>query len=257
MNFQIEVFIPYFNHENFIHDTLKSIIFSNLSELEVSIKIRNDGSDFEILQQKLKNIKLPKNIKLLVEDEKNVGAFHAIKEELHQTESDFLFILNSDDKFHPNRIIRFVNAMQDLPYAWGFSAVNILKNFEDRDLDSYYWYLKKLSLEKKSFPARSEFDRHNYGITTGNLVFKNPNYYSKLIPNIRFDLIHDWLIFKSLNIFERPVYLSEDLYLYNLHGKNTILQDRVFGAVEGPLLEYWEQQIISVLNVLNLDSIKN
>lgn len=238
----IEVFIPYFNHDKYVIKSIESIKSLQVKENNFMIKIVNDGSNYREINNLIKKNKFAFDVRL--ENSINRGSFYQIISSLKSTNADLLFILNSDDEFDENRIDNFTNAMRDKHHAWGFSNVQVCnEGYPDKEYESF---LNKILDLQQICKNTTNLHLDNYGISTGNLVFKNPKYYSNLFQHFKFDMIHDWYMFRILSILENPVYLPDKLYRYRLHNSNTINQSKIVGDVEGNILQYIEKQLISL-----------
>lgn len=239
---KIEVFIPFYNHEKFILNTVKSVINCQRKNLNVSIKIVNDGSDLNKLLEILKDVSL--EINLEIHDSTNKGAFFQHIKAIRSSTADFLFFLNSDDTYNKNRIEYFVNILQDFEHAWSFSDVQVINESKIRtDYQEFIDHILEIQKENKS---STNLFKYNQVISTGNLVLKNPRYYSNIFSEFRLETVHDWYIARNLAMIENPVYVPVKLYNYQLHESNSITINKIESHEEGKILHFIEQQIISL-----------
>jgi len=239
---KIEVFIPYFNHEEYILQTIASVDNCSNRNLDIVIKIVNDGSNYKNLIKKLGSNFF--NLNIQVNDSLNIGAFAQHLIAIKESKADILFFLNSDDTYHEKRIEYFVNALNELPHAWAYSDVNVI-NTNPKEVN-YEGYLNKILTHQSDSKSTSRLFEHNHMISTGNLVLKNPKYYAKIFSHFRLDNVHDWYMARNLAMIEDPVYIPLKLYNYFIHDANTITNNLFESHAEGELLHFVEQQVIAL-----------
>jgi hypothetical protein len=169
-----------------------------------------------------------------VELQENAGAHAAINRGLALARGELLAILNSDDRFAPERLARAVTAFEAEPSLglWG-SWIEVVGKREERlGVKEGFKNLLPVPLEHptKSFQIEPDLRLNlllsNYWSTTSNFVLRR----SVLeavggMENLRF--AHDWdFAFRAMRV--APAHLEpEPLLQYRLHGSNTIHQDRV------------------------------
>jgi glycosyltransferase involved in cell wall biosynthesis len=249
---KIEVFIPYFNHEKYILQTIASVDNCSNRNLDIVIKIVNDGSNYKNLIKKLDSKFF--NLNIQVNDSLNIGAFAQHLIAIEESEADILFFLNSDDTYHEKRIEYFVNALNELPHAWAYSDVNVIN--KNPQIVNHEEYINEILAHQRELKSTSRLFNHNHMISTGNLVLKNPKYYANIFSHFRLDNVHDWYMARNLAMIENPVYIPLKLYNYFIHNANTFSKNLVESHVEGKLLHFVEQQVIA-LAYFSLDDHQN
>jgi hypothetical protein len=190
-------------------------------------------------------------IKLEVFDSQNRGAFFQIIDAIKSTDAEILFFLNSDDSYHEKRLEYFVHSLSEYPHAWGFSDVQVLNSATNKS--KYENHLNNILDFQKEKKTSNNFFQHNYMISTGNLVLKNPRYYANMFSLFKLDNVHDWYMVRNLAMIEEPVYIPLKLYNYRLHESNTISNNIAESDIEGKIVQFIEQQVIA-LGFFGVDS---
>ena len=106
----VSVVIPSYNHARFIGEAVDSVLGSSFKDLELVIV--DDGSDDDTLDVLLPYRAEPR---VTIQAQENRGAHAAINVGLALAGGSILFILNSDDAYHPDRIGRLVGAFNADP----------------------------------------------------------------------------------------------------------------------------------------------
>jgi cellulose synthase/poly-beta-1,6-N-acetylglucosamine synthase-like glycosyltransferase len=239
---KIEVFIPYFDHEEYILDTVSSVKIPKDKNWEVSVKIMNDGSDYKKLLNKIGTKKFELNVE--VYDSPNIGAFAQHLKAIKESKADILFFLNSDDTFHENRIEYFVKALENQNNAWAYSDVNVLN--KNPNMINHENYVNEILTSQRDSKSTNSLFNHNHIVSTGNLVFKNPSHYANVFSHFKLDNVHDWYMARNLAMIENPVYIPLILYNYFIHYSNTFSKNLIESHVEANVLHFVEQQVIAL-----------
>lgn len=239
---KVEVFIPYFNHEKYILDAVSSVKTPKNRNWEISIKIVNDGSDYNKLLRIIDTKQF--NLNVQIYDSPNIGAFAQHLKAIKESKADILFFLNSDDTYHENRIEYFVNALKSYTHTWAYSDVNVIN--QNPYMINHEQYISGILAYQSEFKSTNRLFKDNSLITTGNLVLKNPVYYANVIPHFRFDNLHDWYMARNLAMIGNPVYIPLKLYNYRIHDSNTFSRNLSESQVESRLLHFVEQQAIAL-----------
>lgn len=229
---KISVVIPSYNHRHFIEKAVASVL--NQSECDLELIVIDDGSTDDSLTY-LRQINDPRFI--LVE-QANAGAHNAINRGLELAKGDYLAILNSDDIFHPDRLRRCVEALEqdnaELVTTW----IEVI-NADGKPLGVKQAWQNMLPWSvpniEKSFSATNDFALNllvsNFVSTTSNIVFTR-KLYDEIggMRNLRF--AHDWdFMFRAVDAY-KCIVLPEALMQYRIHGSNTISSNRAWMLFE-------------------------
>lgn len=229
---KISVVIPSYNHRHFIEKAVESVL--NQSERDLELIVIDDGSTDDSLTY-LRQINDPRFT--LVEQE-NAGAHNAINRGLEVAKGDYLAILNSDDIFHPDRLRRCIEALQQGSAGLVTTWIEVI-NADGKPLGVKQAWQNMLPWSvpnaEESFSATNDFALNllvsNFVSTTSNIVFTR-KLYDEIggMRNLRF--AHDWdFMFRAVDAVECIV-LPEALMQYRIHGSNTISSNRAWMLFE-------------------------
>jgi len=223
----VTVVIPSYNHGRFLGQAIGSVLDQTHQHLELVVV--DDGSTDDS-REVLSAIRDPR---VRVELQANAGAHAAINRGLSLAQGELLAILNSDDRYRPDRLARAVAAYEGRPGLglWGSYLDLIDARGRRTGTKEGFHNLLPLALERpsRSFKAESDLRLNlllsNYWATTSNFVFPRRLLEAAgEMANLRF--AHDWdFAFRALRV--APAHLEPSPLLeYRLHGTNTIRQDR-------------------------------
>ncbi|MHC8412233.1 glycosyltransferase family 2 protein [Pseudomonas sp. Hz4] len=229
---KISVVIPSYNHRHYIEKAVDSVL--NQSERDLELIVIDDGSTDDSLTY-LRQINDPR---FTLVEQANAGAHNAINRGLELAKGDYLAILNSDDIFHPDRLRRCIEALQqdnaDLVTTW----IEVI-NADGKPLGVKQAWQNMLPWSvpniEKSFSATNDFALNllvsNFVSTTSNIVFTR-QLYDEIggMRNLRF--AHDWdFMFRAADAY-KCIVLPEALMKYRIHGSNTISSNRAWMLFE-------------------------
>ncbi len=223
----VSVVIPAYNHGRYILEAVHSVLRQSLSDLELIVV--DDGSTDDTLDR-LRTIRDPR---VQVVAQRNQGAHSALNRGLGLARGTYLAILNSDDRYTPDRLERLVSVLEHDPEI-GLAASYI------RVIDAHgapmgikhgYRDLEPWPLRAPEQSFRAGDDLHaallteNYLATTSNFVFPRARY-EEVGPFRPLRFTHDWdfalRIAQVADLHLEPVPLLD----YRVHDANTIHQDR-------------------------------
>ncbi len=217
----ISVVVPLYNHARFIRACLESIFQQSYSHLEL-IVIDDGSSDLspDIAKEQLGRCPYPCRF---VRQE-NRGAPYTINKGLNISQGQYLTILNSDDRYHIQRLFKLIQAAEDNNSRLVFSKIRHIDEDGNPILNETlhpYYYRRSLA-RSTFFPTRTfEFLRQNWAVTSGNLFFHR-GLFEEVGPFSDFEVCHDWDFILRAIVVEEPVFVEEVLLDYRVHGGNTI-----------------------------------
>ena len=254
----VSVIIPAYNHQNYVQDTIKSII--NQTYQNIELIIIDDGSTDrtwqKILEMKADCEKHFKNAHF--ETKENEGTTRTLKKLLSLANGEYVYIIASDDIIKPSAIEKQVDFLNKNSI---YSLVVGNNELIDSNGRICYWdkrrnivyekayakyltfgdYLKK---QKKIDLNSDEFGRYDT-IYTGNYI---PNGY--LIRKSIFSIIEpftdeapleDWYLMMQISKYSKMKYLDEILCSYRWHDNNTIKNNSKMGEASLKTLLYEEK----------------
>lgn len=232
----VSVVVPSFNHGRFVERALASVRAQDYGNLELVVV--DDGStddSVRTIERVLHDMPFPAR---LVARE-NRGAHAALNEGIAQARGTYVQFLNSDDMLAPNRVTRMVEAVA----TWGFSGIEVV-DADDRPLARTHGSRADALLR-----AIDEIDRaetvglalvaDNVAVSSGNIFVERV--LADAIGGFRaYRYNHDWDF--CLRALERsePTFVRDPLYVYRLHGANTIIEsaERARQESHEPVSEY-------------------
>jgi glycosyltransferase involved in cell wall biosynthesis len=218
--------IPSFNHESYVEEALQSVFDQSYPQLE--LVVIDDGSvdrSPEIIRAALRRSPYPHRFVA----RENRGAAPTINEGIRMAAGSYVNILNSDDRFHPERMAKMVREVAAPGAEWGFAACSFIDGSGQpsdllRDAKAYSFSCAISAIPYKDTVGFALLAQ-NVAISTGNLFF-NRELWANLqgFRDLRYN--HDWDFCLRALWEAEPVYVSEPLYTYRIHRGNTIGESR-------------------------------
>jgi glycosyltransferase involved in cell wall biosynthesis len=231
----VSVVIPSYNHGRYIARAVESVLSSSFTDLELVIV--DDGSTDDTLEV-LRPYRA--NPRVRIRTQENRGAHAALNVGLSLAEGRLLFVLNSDDAFHPDRIRRFVERFHGNP-----DVVLAASWIEVVDAGDGSLGVKRGRLNMPPWPPASagpllselgELElallETNFISTTSNVAFRR-----SLLDEAGLDVLplrytHDWEFILAACRHGRIALVEEPLVRYRVHDANTIREGAAQAAGE-------------------------
>lgn len=234
----VSVLIPAYNHENYIQETIESII--NQTYPNIELIILNDGSK-DKTWEKITELK-PKCenrfVKIHFETKQNEGTCITLNKLLKLSSGEFVYIIASDDLTKPQAIEKEVKFLQDNPdYAlavgdneyvdsMGKQIFRTQKAFTSNIKNAKYKTVKeflssklKIDFLSDDFGSYKTLYKENY-IPNGYLIRKNIfetiGNFTKNAP------LEDFWLMLQISKYKKMKYIDEILFSYRIHDTNTI-----------------------------------
>ena len=222
------VVIPSYNHGRFIEACVESVLGS---DLELELIVIDDGSRDDSVER-LRAVRDPR---LRLEVQENRGAHVALNRGLDLCRGEICFVLNSDDRFHPDRIPRCLEIFREDPEVVAVGSWLEIVDGNDQPLGvKKAWHNLPPWTRPEPGPGladlgdpRLALQESNYLSTTSNVAFRTREA-SRFAP-LRYT--HDWEFFLALACRGRLHVIEEPLVAYRVHGENTIAEGK--GQGEG------------------------
>ncbi|MEI6413231.1 MAG: HAD-IA family hydrolase [Pseudomonadota bacterium] len=232
----ISVIIPAYNHEAYVAEAVRSVLQQESVSLEVIVI--DDGSHDGTLAV-LSGLNDPR---LQRHHQTNQGSQRTINRGLALAAGDYLAILNSDDRFHPRRLMRLLDASEKSEFDLVLSDLRLIDASGTPITDPAHWWLRwhaglKARYVEEGDPARALLSG-NWGITTSNFFIKRTAYeiLGGLRP-FRYVLDYEYLLRAATTPGLRIGFLlDEPLLDYRLHGTNAILENPLLANLETDFL---------------------
>ena len=232
----VSVLVPSYNHGCFIEEAIGSALASEINGIEVVVV--DDGSTDDS-RERLRLVSRDDRVRVL--EQENRGAHAALNRALENARGEFLFILNSDDAFPPNRLPRLVDELRAHPEAaLASSWIQIIDDHGNELGVKEGWRNLAPWPPPTEGPYLSDLDdpvlallETNYVSTTSNLAFRR-----SLVEehDIRFQPLrytHDWEFILAACRHGGLRLVPEPLVKYRVHSDNTIKEGA--GTEVGPM----------------------
>ena len=245
----VSIIIPIYNHEKYVEEALNSVLNQTYQNLEVIII--DDGSkdqSADLADKWVKNALKKGNPyrRYTFIKQENRGAHVTINRGLSLAQGDFLTILNSDDFYHPQRIEKLVNRINEENGEFIFSAIKGIDGSGASLAVSHQWrksYEDSLASLGLMPTVGFQLMKGNLAITTGNFLFSK-NLYQRVGEFKNLILAHDYEFLLRALVITEPLFVNEELYYYRVHGDNTYI--KFMDRLELELKEIYRGYLIQV-----------
>lgn len=234
----VSVLIPAYNHENYIQETIESII--NQTYPNIELIILDDGSK-DKTWEKITELK-PKCenrfVKIHFETKQNEGTCITLNKLLKLSSGEFVYIIASDDLAKPQAIEKEVKFLQDNPdYALAVgdneyvdsmgkqifrtpkAFTSNIKNAKYKTVKEFLSSKLKIDFLSDDFGSYKTLYKENY-IPNGYLIRKNIfetiGNFTKNAP------LEDFWLMLQISKYKKMKYIDEILFSYRIHDTNTI-----------------------------------
>ena len=220
-NARVSVVVPSHNHAAFVEAAVASALEQTRPADE--IVVIDDGSSDSSPARLRAMAARHDRIRLVAREGR--GAAATINDAVRLSRGDYVNVLNSDDRFAPDRLAAMADAVAGAGAAWGFSRCAFvgadaqpLPHGASAQADSQRNALDGIgAYDTIGF----EFIAGNPATSTGTLFFSRA-LFDRLGGFRDYRYVHDWAFCLAATLEEEPVFVPRDLYDYRLHGANTI-----------------------------------
>ena len=228
---RISVVIPSYNHERFIGEALISTQAQTLSAIEVLVI--DDGSADS--SATIAEAAAAQDPRIRVVRQHNAGTHAAINRGLALARGDWIAILNSDDRFAPDRLARMFET-GDRGARFVTSEARLIDSAGVEITDAGHWWHRAVA----DFLAKVDQFGPVEGLMYGNYTISTSNFFFHRsladeigpFPPLRRVVDWAWALRAALHRPAEFKLVREALFDYRLHGANAILGDPLLGTVE-------------------------
>ena len=211
---RVSVIIPAYNHEAYIGEAIASVLAQELADFELIII--DDGST-DATRERISGFS-DSRITFLTQE--NRGAAATLNRGLELARGRYLAILNSDDRYHPERLQRLASALADRPEAGlAVSAVRVIDPAGRPTAAA--WLERGLKYYRKSGDLFAAVIRDNFVCTSSNLFFDR-KLLAKTGPFLPLRYCHDLDFILRARIDGEIFFCEQELLDYRVHESNTI-----------------------------------
>lgn len=234
----VSVIIPSYNHERFIGAAIDSVLGQTLTELELIVI--DDGSCDG--SRALIRGYTERDPRVVLIEQANAGAHAAINRGLGLARGQFLSILNSDDRYAPQRLERLQEVCEQQDVDFVVTDARLIDGDSHPIDDPGHWWNAMMRVFRDRAREMGSVEGllfGNYTVSTSNFFFRR-TLFEVLGPLRSYRYVMDWdyALRAALHAPERFAYLADELLLdYRLHGGNTILAGMPLSALEASAVE--------------------
>lgn len=242
----ISVVIPLYNHEQYIEQTIDSVLAQTVRPQEIIII--DDGSQDSSLEKAQAYAKKYPDLFTVI-GQKNRGAHATINRGILMAKSELIAILNSDDNYLEERFAECIRLFEKDP---DLSAMATGIEFIDKDgkiIESVPWYEDAV---KFHYDNNEDFFlslvNANFFMTTSNFIFKKEIIADVgLFADLRYAHDYDFFL-KCIATGHKMLFHDKPLVQYRMHESNTIREDltKVMQETERVLTDF--MKYLSITN---------
>jgi glycosyltransferase involved in cell wall biosynthesis len=223
----VSVVVPSFNHAGLVNESLRSVAAQTHGSLELVVvdDASGDGTD-DVVEQLFADPIFAARFRgrlVLERHPANRGAHEALNRGLALARGEWIAILNSDDRYDPDRITTLLLALTSRRASLAFSAVRFIDG-AGRDVTAADPFAAGLARSQRAIHAFPSVGfallKENVAISTGNLLFSR-----ELLARaggfrpLRY--CHDWDFELRCLLHAEPIFVDAPLYDYRLHATNS------------------------------------
>lgn len=217
----LSVVIPSYNHSRFVGEAIASVLAQSYRPLQ--LVIIDDGSTDDSVDVIRAAIERHDLDSVLFECQENHGAHEAINRGIALASGEYLSILNSDDRYDPDRFSRLMPIATWRDVGVVFSGVRFIDEDGAALPDNSAWpsWYRRCVEETEHLPTVGyRILVHNYSVTSGNFLFHR-ELHSRVGGFCRHRFAHDWDFLLRSTYFSEPHFSSAALISYRVHPDST------------------------------------
>lgn len=237
----VTVVMPAYNHERYVVEAIESVRSQSFPDW--ALVVIDDGSSDETLRVVREHVALVADDRIRVRTQSNRGAHATLNAGLGAAKSRYLAILNSDDRYAPDRLEQLV-AVGEAAGGEIFvtTGVRLIDAEGEPHADHHWWRQMYDEIVQRWVSLRSHPDHPdvqtllwgNFTVTTSNF-FMSRSLWEAAGPFRPMRYVHDWEYALRVASSQPGAFrfLHDRASLdYRLHGRNTILGGALKNHVE-------------------------
>ena len=244
---KISVVIPSYNHQDYILNAVESVL--EQSEKRFELIIIDDGSTDGTMERLL----TISDERVSIYTQSNMGAATTINRALKLARGEYLSILNSDDRYAPERLeklSRLLDENEDIDIVVTLlHPIDAQGDIVTEDMEAgkwLLWYYRALKNADEHPDPRMALLADNFVVTTSNIFFRRFLWEKNKGFDNGLKYCHDYEYLLRI-VQQHKLHLIRDFLLfYRLHDANTI--------VENAFLKYLEMQYV-IFQTIDLEDL--
>ena len=234
-NPQITVLIPSYGHESFIERTIASVLGQTYPNFVLHV-VDDQSKDATVaVAQSVNDPRLEVSI-----NEQNLGLGASVAAALKKVTTPYVALLNSDDLFHPERLQRCIDALNENTnldlVATGLRPIdrddhelrieNSSPIFDGKRIfDWLCWFQSHTPQPLGADELLGGLLEGNFLLTSSNLVGRTEFFRAQQGAFQHQEFCLDWQLFLAAALNKKLHFIPEPLLGYRLHGANTVWFD--------------------------------
>ena len=216
----ISVVVPLYNHEKYIDEALDSVFAQTVPAAEIIVV--DDGSTDSSWQRVM--VRADQDSRIIGWSHANQGAHAAINSGIRRARGEYVSILNSDDRYAPERFGLCLQALAEHPEADAVCTALSFIGAKGKPRRNK-WYEEALAFYRECNDWTLALVNGNFLMTTSNLFIRRQVFNEiGMFSNLRY--AHDLDFFLRIIGQERQiVWIDQPLLKYRMHDANTIDED--------------------------------
>jgi glycosyltransferase involved in cell wall biosynthesis len=219
---RVSVVVPSYNHAAYVEAAVASALAQTRAADEVVV-IDDGSTDSSVARLRAIAAREPR---LRFVARENRGAAATINEAVRLSRGDFVNVLNSDDRFAPDRLEAMLDAVAGAGASWGYSRCAFVDGGGAPLAPGAH---PQADRQRLALDRAGTFDTIGFAFLAGNpatstgALFFARRLFDAIggFEDLRY--VHDWAFCLSATLLDEPVFVPRDLYEYRLHGANTVL----------------------------------
>ena len=221
MSERVAVILPVYNHAHYVGEALESVLAQ--TRRPDRIIVVDDGSK----DNSLKVLEAFRPREVEVHGQANQGAHATLNRlvEMAATDCEWIAILNSDDRFLPDRLAHCLQATAQQPgksvFTTGLRVIDDKGSVMPESAPRARWFHGAWSIGQVEGITLPEWlGQANFVATTSNILARSS--YLRRYPFRPYRFNHDYFFLASAAFEDQLAVLPEVLLEYRTHGSNTI-----------------------------------
>lgn len=235
----ISVLIPAYNHENYIQDTIDSVIRQTYNNIELII-LDDGSSDNTLAKIKEYESKCQKRFKrFLYSTQKNQGTVKTLNSLLSKAKGEYIAMIASDDMYYDEALELELEELKKDPNISLVTGRSTVINSQGKvcylnskqqltvsiscakwkDYNDYISSIRKVDYLSNKFGRYDDLSKFNY-ITNGYLIKRS--FLDKVLPFKEQAPMEDYWLMLQLSKISKFKFIDKPLFYYRQHDTNTI-----------------------------------
>ena len=227
MAIEVSIVIPAYNHAAYVGHAIRSALTQTNADIEIIII--DDASSDETANV-LESFDDPRIS--IYRHENNLGSAITINEGIALSKGSYVAILNSDDRYHPERLEHCLRVMRNQGLRVLGTDVALIDSLgitvKEASVNWIAWHQDLKTLLQESGDLVTTMISGNIFVSTSNLVVEK-SVFDEVGPLSDYRYVQDYdFILRCLQKLQGKVFwLEKKLLQYRLHGTNTISEDKI------------------------------